>query len=543
MSSIAPTIYLVKPIFTGGEDIFKDIYQHTLDRVTNGDSTFYYRDPTSNPAKWAGFVNSHFAGIPGNIFQNSSSYGLIITKVNHRYFAIPLGMGIHLLNTSMLEFNFGLKAVINSVPKDELYQMDLTTPESNSQKTKKQASKSSTVEDFGINKQKDILRGVVGRLPKGHALGERMEGKDSVRISKKVSTLADLRNLCELAFNASTQVSYKNNYPWIDNMAVVSDPVDIAILDGKLLSDIKANNLDEMFICPPEFIDNISDYDGYIFTGNRKRKSGKVALAFPAMSDFMTGYDIAQFDIETLKKSRLVLSHPDNIPSPSWSMYKCICWETNGIGTDKFILSEGSWYKVDSSFYTKVEDFYKSRKIPAFLDAPEAVDKEKDYNKRISSSLANAQLFDLGCVEAKNKWFGPDKNEVCDIFDVAGKRLIHVKAGKSSSDLSHLFRQAVFSSSTLKQSLINRTLVQQHLSDGGCNSDLMANYTPQSFKVDFIVMLKHNQNEDIPFFSKVSMKDAFEQSLEMMGHVCSLSFVKAPAPIVNENAEEVDEAA
>ena len=50
-------------------------------------------------------------------------------------------------------------------------------------------------------------------------------------------------------------------------------------------------------------------------------------------------------------------------------------------------------------------------------------------------------------------------------------------------------------------------------------------FNPSDYKILFAVILGRTQNEDIPFFSKVSFKDAAELTLEMMGFTCEFHYV------------------
>src|SRR5690554_5212323 len=108
--------------------------------------------------------------------MNSSSQAIIIINVSDRMFAVPLGRGIHLMDLARVEHNFGLRTAINIIPNTEIRQIDTTKPELNSQKTKRLAALGTTLEEFEINKEKDILRGIVGKIPISAGLGNQLYG-------------------------------------------------------------------------------------------------------------------------------------------------------------------------------------------------------------------------------------------------------------------------------------------------------------------------------------------------------------------------------
>ena len=529
--SIKPTVYLIKAGVTDPDQIFKDA--NLLKKASDHGFAVYYKDSVPQPPKWLPFLASHFK-VEEKSFANSSAHAVIVAKVNERYLAVPLGMGVHLLNMAKIEYNFGLKVAINCIPEDELRQMDLTTPEASSQKTKKQAVKSSTPEEFGVNKQKDILRGVAGKLPKGHALGERIEGKDCVRLTKRITTPEGLQQLCAELLSCAASEEYKQHFPWIDNMAIISDPVLISELFEDLLAAIKSSSLDNMHVSTPRYVENFYDYEGYVFTGNRKRTKGKDVYHFPTMADVIADLGeecIAALDREALSKScKVHLKDADDNLEFGWPLSRCIVWETEKLGS-KYLLCEGLWYRVEASFYGQVGDFFTARVRDLGLPAyDETFKRESEYNAHVCDTVEGAYLFDLGHAKARKKYIAA-QNEVCDIFHGANKAFIHVKVGKSSSDISHLFRQGVFSARTLKSDPQALEAFRQHLRDYGCPEDMIhMPYTPSNYKVVFAVVLNEKHAKDIPFFSKVVSGMPRNFTLEMMGYECQFCFITHDKP-------------
>ncbi|WP_342087115.1 DUF6119 family protein [Dyadobacter sp. OTU695] len=539
-SGIKPTVYLLKSEVGSPADVFKDS-SRLRSKESHGVSLFYKNSPT-HPPKWAPFLSDNFEVDQGN-FKNASAYAAIVMKVDNRFFVIPLGMGVHLVDMTKIEYNFGLKIAINCIPKDEIRQMDLTTPEANSQKTKKQAVRSSTTEEFGVNKQKDILRGVVGKLPENHVFGERIEGKDSVRTSKTISSVEDLQNLCSRLLLESNKDSYKTDFPWIDNMAIINDPTVLENLYSDLVAAIKNNTTDNISLSAPEFVDNLYDYEGFVFTGNGKRRSGKDAYPFPTIENVIG--EIGTEGINDLGRDALFKTHKvclrdaDGNYHFNWPLYRCLNWEIEKDGS-KFILSEGHWYRIESNFYNQVTQYFNSHfqsnlGLPL---VPADIKRESDYNAHACETNPDNFLFDLGHPSARTKFFGQDKNEFCDIFDSSGKRFVHVKPGKNSPDISHLLRQGVFSGRSLKLTPETASTLVQHLNDYGCAPGIISlPFSPNEYKVVFALILESNQRLDIPFFSKASFMDASQFSLEIIGYEVQFGYLIKDIPILAAEEE------
>jgi uncharacterized protein (TIGR04141 family) len=135
-------------------------------------------------------------------------------------------------------------------------------------------------------------------------------------------------------------------------------------------------------------------------------------------------------------------------------------------------------------------------------------------------------LFDLGHDKGRDKYIGADQNEACDVYNAGTHTFYHVKMGKASSTISHLFRQGAFSGQILKRDENICKQFSQHLADYGCKPGTIPfPYTPAEYEIAFVLVLGNTQRKDIPFFSKVSFKDVAQNELEMLGYKCTVSFV------------------
>lgn len=529
MTAIKPTIYLIKRNVTDPKLIFKVA---GLKSVEHEDTILYYKPSKQTIPDWAYFLNENYQTDTKH-FTNRSSYSVLLLKVKGRMMAIPFGMGIHLLNLSYTDYNFGLRTGINCIPKEQIRQIDTTTPETNSQKTKKQAVIGSTPEEFGINKQKDILRGITGKVPVELEIGEGLDGKDSLRLGKSVHTIDDLKKLCAKALDLYSSDNYKTDYPWIDNIALVRDKILISQLTDVLVKSLKKAQFENMAFLPPVYYEDIFGSKGFAFSsGDRSRLKNKDAYAMPSMQDWKTSIgDVRkQIKSENLESYKVHLIDEEDGRIRSWPLERCLAFETE-LANGKYILSEGSWYVVAPDFYKNVTDYYSSRINTTYpLPTPtKSKIKESDYNEEISQSGTGKYLFDLGSPKAKSKSIGKDKNEVCDVYDADDRIFIHVKMGKTSSSVSHLLRQAAYSGQILKQDENMLKAFLNHLVGYGCASTVLPQpYTASDYKILYVLVIGKKQKKDIPFFSKVSFKDVSERTLELMGYKCELTYVYLP---------------
>ena len=173
-----------------------------------------------------------------------------------------------------------------------------------------------------------------------------------------------------------------------------------------------------------------------------------------------------------------------------------------------------------------------------FPDMPPDLIKEADYNAYVCTTGQNMYLFDLGHPSATDKHFCKDRNEICDVYDAVNKRFIHVKMGKSSSSISHLLRQGMFSATALRKDDEAREKFRQHLFAYRCpGTPIPDPFIPSDYMVVFACVIGENLKKDIPFFSKVSFRDAAD-TLRMMGYNYQFGYINKQIGATGVGADE-----
>ncbi len=395
MGTIKPTIYLLKEDVTDPKKLFKQRLKH---KEEDG-CTLYYKSSGSNSPNWADFIIGNFQ-LGSNPFRNSSSYAVVVIKVENRHFAIPFGMGVHLMDLSKIEYNFGLKTAINAIPKSEIRQLDTTKPELKSQKTKRLAVVGTTPEDFEINKEKEILRGIVGKVPKKMEVGQAFEGRDSLRTFNPIGSLIALKQYIHKIYELYQQKTYKNEYPWIDNISLVRDKKLEEDLSKLLVKELKNGKLNEVYVIPPIYFGEDTLIKGFAFTtGDRTRVDKKSVFEMPSIHDWKKsiGDERKKIAIDTLSGFKIHEIKEDE-RGRSWPLERALSWETD-FKENRYILSEGSWYEVSPNFYRLINSYFQNRVIDGSTLLPTPTKSkimESEYNKEICDALKGRYLFDLG---------------------------------------------------------------------------------------------------------------------------------------------------
>jgi uncharacterized protein (TIGR04141 family) len=102
------------------------------------------------------------------------------------------------------------------------------------------------------------------------------------------------------------------------------------------------------------------------------------------------------------------------------------------------------------------------------------------------------------------------KIEFCDLFS-QGNHLVHVKKYGASSTLSHLFSQGVVSSALWLQDRDFRRQVNKKLPPTHRLQDTDAIPVASRYKVVFAVMSQSEAPLVLPFFSRVSLRNAAQR--------------------------------
>ena len=113
--------------------------------------------------------------------------------------------------------------------------------------------------------------------------------------------------------------------------------------------------------------------------------------------------------------------------------------------------------------------------------------------------------------------------EFCDLYS-ADRKLIHVKRYSGSSTMSHLFNQGVVSAQLLHGERVFRVAVNEKLPESHQLGDPAAQITPSDFEVAYAVIAKPGKELTLPFFSRLTLRNAV-QVLRGLGFGVTLTSV------------------
>ena len=518
------TIYLLRDEFkTAAAAIDGTPSEHIIeaDGVVLG--TLYVRDMPERPPGWVEL----FAELTdASLFNHvRSTAALYITEASGRLFALAFGHGRHILKPGALEERFGLLVVINTLKSDELRSIDKRTFDTVDQNVRAQVSQRSPATEFGIDIEKDLIRGITGQ-PNDPSLGTRMTGSDSLVVAVD-TTIPHLGALLERYLEAFQSNAYLDGFSWIDQIHQVGDRTPLKQeLDQKLLekmAEAQANDghANGLWLAIPDVV----DYTGihrFRFTGSSNSHND---LHLPG---FIRALNTSEtITIDTLKKKYAFAVDDEGLEvGDKWPVYKCIHLEAD-VGDQTYLLAAGKWFCIRKEFTDEVNQFYDNVPVHDLGWIEYQHQSEGAYNKAVATVSNNAYAL----MDAVDIPVGGlrDKIEFCDLYSASGE-LIHVKRYGASSLLGHLFNQGLVSGEHLRSdgnflAEVNKRLPKTHRL-------AIEDSTPRKvdgFTIVFAIISELQGSElHIPFFAKVAFK-----------HVCnrlrSLGFVQIAKAKVTVN--------
>ena len=506
------TIYLLRESVATAEDaVVVGAQPHVIADGPSDYGKLFVKPTHPKPPKWADlFENYVDKKLLGTVQSSAAAF---IVPVDDRLFALTFGQGRFLLHPDAYEERFGLVVTLNSIGSDALRSIDKRTFVDD-QNSRVQTSQASSAPSFGVDIERDLIRGIVGR-PKNESLGRRLAGADALTVTTDAA-VPDLRRLLRRYLKKFQSKDYQANFPWVDQVCQLNPKGQKATkLDALLVEKLKEawgkNGLvDGCWLAVPDIV-NWELVDGFKFT-LFKGEGVSNDLHLPGL---VQAYPREIPTLQFLRKHYAMSVGEEENVLDRWPIYRCLHCEIDD-GGKSFILSAGRWFEVDKDFVTDVDSAFKS--IPRYAKPLPVYDHadEDDYNK---SAVAGSQgqwcLMDKKMLRVGGVY---DKVEFCDIY--GNGELIHIKHYGSSSVLGHLFNQGLVSGELLKShasyvDLANMELPAAHQLPPDADGMKMPRHVSGYTIVFGIISQSEKPDLHLPFFAKVVLKSVYTRLSEL----------------------------
>lgn len=442
-----------------------------------------------------------------------------------RWFALAFGTGHFMLAPGSYIDDFGLRVTVNSIPPDSIRSVDHDSFGGLLVQHRSQGNRGATCGDLGVDVDKALVKALTGN-PSDPTLGGRMTGVVALTVTVPHS-LDELPALLEQYLERYDSEDYRAHFRWIDHLRHVRDHAEATRLDDILVERLRAGDLDQISMVIPEVLDH-EDVEEFTYSpADTADSHDEVAL-----SDFLgTVHDDSEIDISYLSKKRHVYAHRAGGGAPKrWTVYRCLYAEIDD-GADTYILSNAKWYRVDRDFVAMVNAevgaYRVASTLPPYLHGVH--DGERGYNVAVAEAIGSPfVLMDRRLIRV-----GGSDVEVCDLF-ADDRRMIHVKRGVKSANLSHLFAQGEVPARLLCLKKDFRAAVAKKLGPTGNSLIDVDAFSAEDFTVVYAITTKSKRAIDaaLPFFSRMTFARVAQQ-LRLYGFKVQLMKIKiVDAPVV-----------
>ncbi len=480
--------------------------------------------------RWLTDLRVHF-DVPGQI-TTSSAAALLLFRSSGRIFATPFAHGWMYLDEHRFEGDFGLRAAINALDDSKLRRLERANL-GDALRAVAQSPFQRGLTSFGLDDALDLIRKISGRT-RDDANADSVTGSRSLKLTGEFG-LGDLPEIAAGALEYYESVAYQNTqFAILDSVMPIADRQLSDTLDDLAAASIRDGQEHFELGLPIGFADEAVSYK---FIGPRRRGTHPDLLLRHYVGAL--GDRLPELTTQNLKDHRIAAKFDDDHrPDAKWSIRSALVGSVVH-NNERYAANEGEWYRIERGFKDAIEAGFNEL-IENWDEPPEPLRKiytenknyyeaEADYNARFADTHGYV-LLDRALIQI------PDVDrsgfESCDILDINGKRFIHLKkSSRRSSVLSHFFKQgansarhfSMFADSWVR---LRELIVAQRGVEAGEQFDL-ARADQRRWKVEFVIAdsPRVNGQFNIPFFSKVSLRDEIRNIRAMQYHA-GLRFIQ-----------------
>lgn len=465
--------------------------------------------------RWVKDLNGAFT-LPDD-FENTSTGLLVVVKKNDRRFVVTFGYAFSGVESSLIEPDFGLKIVLNSVQDGKLRAVETKTHDQAVRQSHQHLSADSSWATFGANSAVDWLRKVKGMIHHDDFKGS-VEGADSIRISTSVP-FWEIERLCGSLLELYERDDYLEHFSFVDHLRPLK-PTDCRIrqLEDVVMDKLEKKDAEGINMSWPR----IPGSSTSIFRVSKSRENERFDdLTLDNALSFIDGLssESETFAEKIMKSSVIELDDNDKPSGRKESLWNCIIAHVSLDEDDLYVLSEGKWFVTKKSYVKKLrEELRHLEKAPLGYDFPVWVGAEDSYNELVAKE-SGWMLADKSLVYLRGA--GQGGVEMADLVTKDGG-YIHVKRMDRSATMSHAFSQAYVSSELYRSE-------EQFREECDARTEKQFG-TPTPMKEVFLgvgTMKKGSIVDSIFFFSLVNLK-SYANRFRVMGIPLSIFKIEMP---------------
>ncbi|MFC5526758.1 DUF6119 family protein [Rhodanobacter ginsengisoli] len=458
--------------------------------------------------------------------KSASISAILLVEANGRLFALTFGHAWQKVKISAVEPNFGIRCVLNLAEERSLRAIRRDRIAEESLQAIEQIPDSDGISRFGMNIEKDLLRGVKAKIDSDLGFGAWVAGADAFKTSIDLSTeyLTAFLSRC-LKLHAMDE--YKKRFSWVDNIAPLRNSSIEPILAQELSHLVTQKDVGITLSVP----DLLSWDDHDYFSFERKRKGQAPCANHLELSQWVEYASAASADghtitVDDLNNRKIYAFRQGGLENDSWPVFQCL----HGIVKYKnevYLAHSGKWFILNRDFVDATNK--RVTEIPhATLVLPSSTISEHEgaFNERAAmASGGHIMLLDKKLIPHGG---GSSKFEVCDLLTQNGELICVKPWGGGSGSLSHLFYQAKNAIALLNNDASFRDKVRLYIDKADPTFTVIWDYICANAEQAEVVLaiLRGCSKESLPFFAKLALCDCVSD-LRSMRFKCTYAVIIA----------------
>ncbi|MFA6232317.1 MAG: TIGR04141 family sporadically distributed protein [Rhodanobacter sp.] len=462
-----------------------------------------YYGRTSGPPDWLVRLFQMSHGSP-ELPKGASISGVLPIPVNGRHFILTFGHAWQKIKPKLIEPNFGIRCVLNLAETNSLRGIRRDRIAEDTLQAIEQIPDSDDISRFGMDLEKDLLRGVKAKVDPALGYGRWVAGGDSFKTSLDLSkeTFVGFLARCLDLYSAQT---YKSRFEWVDNIVPLRDSGLIEKLEYKLAELVGSKSLTIAMSAPA-----LLSWDDHDYFSFEKKKNGQSPCAnYLDIGQWVEHAALKGITInsDALLKEKIYAFRQGEQSFECWPLIQCI-HAVVSLDDRLFLAHAGFWFELSKSFVAEIEK--RVGEIPiskVVLPSTTITEKEGDYNARAALDSAGALLL----LDKRLIWHGGgySRFELCDLFSQDGQLICVKPWGGASGSLSHLFFQAKNAITLINKDYEFVPKVRDYIAKIDTNFvdiwDYVCKYPNEAEVV--LAVIRGCKKESLPFFAKLALCD------------------------------------
>ena len=504
--------------------------------------------------EWQSFLEQGTA-VPLTAVQSAVNGAVLLVRVprdeGDRWVAFAFGLGQELLERDRLEGGFGLRVCLNlAYPRGEaldaptlpprLKTINAKTIEEATDETRRRASRSVPLENFGLDVRRDLMAGVAAYPADSREWGKVVQGATPFRHSRALE-FQEIGDHARRLVEVWSRDDFRDRFSFIEHIRPIDDER-VNVLESIVLHLLASEDHGGFDLVPPEDLgsENVAGF-------KLPEEAGTFYNPELNLADYLKYVGNSRLDIERLIDDRIRAVDSRGQVLGRAPVFDFLTGQVVHDGRT-YVLAQGLFYEVDEDFLNELTadiqtlPRYAGSLPPWRLGGPEAAYNETAARSRDLLPLDTRTLRPAGRTSGV---------KVCDLLSRDGA-LLHVAKKSRSSTLSHLFRQGLVSAELLVRDASFRHQLVELVDDveqrraaddeafatGFKSLFSAAGATPGRHEIVFVIIGDWKGQASplsLPFFSQVNLRQRAED-LRAIGFRVTCAYI---APMGDRRASDV----